>query len=63
MKKVLALLVLITIFCGCESNEDIYLFDEKLPESKNSSFYLDLAYQHAPVHYQDVDRTGSHGLS
>ncbi|AXT52230.1 hypothetical protein D1818_15800 [Aquimarina sp. BL5] len=63
MKKILVFLVLTTIFCGCESNEDVYLFDEKLTESKSSSFYLDLAYQHAPVHYQDVDRTGSHGLS
>ncbi|OJJ17741.1 hypothetical protein BKI52_28165 [marine bacterium AO1-C] len=30
---------------------------------QSNMFYADLAFHHAPVHYQDVDRTGSHGLS
>jgi len=63
MKKIITLFIIVLTLCACESNEDIYVFEEDVSENKNSSFYLDLAYQHAPVHYQDVDRTGSHGLS
>lgn len=62
MKKTLTFLVLITLISGCEPSEEVYLFDENDREKNNIDFYLDLAYQHAPVHYQDVDRTGSHGL-
>jgi len=62
MKKTLTFLVVIALISGCEPTEEVYLFDENDGEKNNIDFYLDLVYQHAPVHYQDVDRTGSHGL-
>ncbi|HAA13580.1 MAG TPA: hypothetical protein DCE41_18555 [Cytophagales bacterium] len=37
--------------------------ERELLERAAGTFYENLVYHHAPVHYQDVDRTGSHGLS
>lgn len=52
---------------GCEISDDFEiqnnLSQKEINNAKNQNFYLDLAFHHAPVHYQDVDRTGSHGLS
>ena len=66
--KTTSLLILFTfILIGCQESEEMIILDE--PSSIHSSneltdvSYLDLAFHHAPVHYQDVDRTGSHGLS
>lgn len=65
MKKVFFLLIVITLLINCETpdkNDSMYSPNDQSGISKSSNFYLDLAYQHAPIHYQDVDRTGSHGL-
>ena len=67
MKKTLFTFVLFALCVSCETTDDLFQ-DQKNVETlnditKNQNFYLDLAYHHAPVHYQDVDRTGSHGLS
>ena len=48
---------------SCEDSFNPENEDLQSVATKNSSFYLDLAYHHAPVHYQDVDRTGSHGIN
>ncbi|CAL2090677.1 hypothetical protein [Tenacibaculum sp. 190524A02b] len=66
MKKVLIYLIALTLLTNCitknelGSNSTINDLQEK--QARNQNFYLDLAYHHAPVHYQDVDRTGSNGL-
>ncbi|MBW1298299.1 hypothetical protein GBO31_22530, partial [Aquimarina litoralis] len=67
MKKSILVTCLLAILMSCSTTDDLEfentLMSKETDSFKNQSFYLDLAYQHAPVHYQDVDRTGSHGLS
>lgn len=63
------------IFFSCQNEEFIEPAvsekQDQINKEKNNlntraatsqAFYKDLAYHHAPIHYQDVDRTGSHGL-
>lgn len=67
MKKKLMCLTFLSLLINCTTNDELELTDtsgSKLQkQTKNSSFHLDLAYFHAPVHYQDIDPTGSHGLN
>lgn len=71
MKKLLQILLVSIIAMGCEEdnvlNEELEHKQLELTrttkQQNRQQFYLDLAYHHAPIHYQDVDKTGSHGLS
>lgn len=67
MKVYLLLLFTVSIsLVSCESNEletPITTPQESSASARAVNFYEDLAYYHAPIHYQDVDNTGSHGLS
>ncbi|WP_045113503.1 hypothetical protein [Microscilla marina] len=67
----LILAVLMLAIVGCQNSETptpthqtVAQIPGNAPSVRQSAaFYAHLAFQHAPVHYQDVDRTGSHGLS
>lgn len=72
MKNYLLIIAIWLLACtGCQTGETPTPAQNQIVKTPNSiantrqtnSFYADLAFQHAPVHYQDVDRTGSHGLS
>jgi len=72
MRKIsLTFVFIAVILFGCNQEEQVLPANQKVSaemgksnaRARTSAFYTDLAYQHAPVHYQDVDRTGSHGLS
>ncbi|KZS39830.1 hypothetical protein AWE51_09285 [Aquimarina aggregata] len=63
MKNKLIFLILIVVFFSCEKGDDFIQTQSQRKTQKNQNFYNDLAYHHAPIHYQDVDRTGSHGLN
>ncbi|WP_271784176.1 hypothetical protein [Aquimarina algiphila] len=67
MKKSILFTLIFIVILSCEKGDD-FTPDQTQRENainlnKNQNFYLDLAFYHAPIHYQDVDRTGSHGLS
>ncbi len=53
---------MLAVSIGCEKSDDLPLEQNQSKNLSNQNFHLDLAYYHAPVHYQDMDRTGSHGL-
>ncbi|KAA1245270.1 hypothetical protein [Aquimarina sp. RZ0] len=67
MKKTQLLFALSVLLYSCQTSDDLFLEkrveEDLITTNKNQNFYLDLAYRHAPIHYQDVDNTGSHGLS
>ena len=66
MKKPPFLMAILCLIFSCEltefSDASYHENKETVVSQKNSEFYRDLVFWHAPVHYQDVDRTGSHGL-
>ncbi len=65
MRKIIFICALTVLFYGCSKQEAVNPKEDQIPEeaaSSKSNFYKNLAFHHAPVHYQDVDRTGSHGL-
>lgn len=70
MKNTLLILGFWLALVSCQTSESPVPETDKATTSTSSqnlrqsnTFYADLAYQHAPVHYQDVDQTGSHGLN
>ncbi|WP_378186235.1 hypothetical protein ACE939_14080 [Aquimarina sp. W85] len=63
MKKNFIILTLIILFSSCEKQDDLVLEQNLSVHLTSHDFYLELAYHHAPIHYQDVDPTGSHGLN
>ena len=69
MKHFLLAGAMIGLFLSCETS-DIESLEEQqqkevveVSQKNRESFYSDLAYHHAPIHYQDVDKSGSHGLN
>ncbi len=65
MKKILYNSLIILSLFSCHQDDEVIPEEvgalEKRAESR-LGFYSDLAFHHAPINYQDVDRTGSHGL-
>jgi hypothetical protein len=66
MKNLLFLAGILLFVAACSTEDEVM---PTLPDQSTAvnglagNFYQQLALQHAPVHYQDVDPTGSHGLS
>lgn len=74
MKNFFTLILLWMALVSCQTSESLNPINTSAnqPQTNHHSnrnlrqsnaFYADLAFHHAPVHYQDVDRTGSHGLN
>ncbi|HAS43713.1 MAG TPA: hypothetical protein DCS93_24745 [Microscillaceae bacterium] len=73
MKKLLFLTGWLIAFAGCQPTSTVEPSSQTASKNhskasaqsqrQSNDFYANLAFRHAPVHYQDVDRTGSHGLS
>ena len=63
LKFIFFALVGVLILTGCENFEDLSNNGNRNSKIKSAdNFEYDLVYRWAPVHHQDVDVTGSHGL-
>lgn len=63
-----ATLIAVATLAACAPQEEVLTPQDAAAQAElamraEGTFYENLAYYHAPIHYQDVDRTGSHGLS
>lgn len=66
MKTKIICIVLLNFILSCGENDNeitnVNIPTENFVKTTSSAFYQDLVFHHAPIFYQDVDPTGSHGI-